>query len=59
MILASFLIILAIFLIVGLASARVATGERKDYYLAGQSVYYISRRQVQHKKNHCYQRNQH
>ncbi|WP_300380558.1 sodium/proline symporter [Henriciella sp.] len=38
MIIASFLVILAIFLIVGLASARVATGERNDYYLAGQSV---------------------
>ena len=38
MIIASFLVILAIFLIVGLASARVATGERKDYYIAGQSV---------------------
>ncbi|MEQ9316835.1 MAG: sodium/proline symporter, partial [Henriciella sp.] len=38
MIIASFLIILAIFLFVGLASARKATGERTDYYLAGQSV---------------------
>ena len=38
MIIASFLVILAVFLIVGLASARVATGERKDYYIAGQSV---------------------
>jgi SSS family solute:Na+ symporter/sodium/proline symporter len=38
MILASFLVILIIFLLVGLASARVATGERQDYYLAGQSV---------------------
>ena len=38
MIIASFLVILTIFLAVGLASARVATGERKDYYLAGQSV---------------------
>ncbi len=38
MILVSFLVILALFLAVGLASARVATGERKDYYIAGQSV---------------------
>ncbi len=38
MVLVSFLAILAIFLFVGLASARVATGQRKDYYLAGQSV---------------------
>ena len=38
MIIASFLVILAIFLVVGLASARVATGERKDYYIAGQTV---------------------
>ncbi|MEM5516189.1 sodium/proline symporter [Henriciella sp. AS95] len=38
MIIASFLVILAAFLIVGLASARKATGERTDYYLAGQTV---------------------
>tara|TARA_B100000949_G_scaffold78754_1_gene70225 strand:- start:1374 stop:2831 length:1458 start_codon:yes stop_codon:yes gene_type:complete len=38
MILASFVVILIIFLGVGLASARKATGERKDYYIAGQSV---------------------
>ncbi|WP_084421281.1 sodium/proline symporter [Henriciella litoralis] len=38
MIIASFLVILTIFLVVGLASARKATGERTDYYLAGQSV---------------------
>lgn len=38
MIIASFVIILIIFLGVGLASARKATGERKDYYIAGQSV---------------------
>ena len=38
MILASFIVILIIFLGVGLASARQATGERKDYYIAGQTV---------------------
>lgn len=38
MIIASFLVILTIFLAVGLASARKATGERTDYYLAGQNV---------------------
>ncbi len=38
MIIASFLVILTIFLVVGLASARKATGERTDYYLAGQNV---------------------
>lgn len=38
MIIASFVIILIIFLAVGLASARKATGERTDYYLAGQTV---------------------
>jgi SSS family solute:Na+ symporter/sodium/proline symporter len=38
MIIASFVVILIIFLGVGLASARKATGERKDYYIAGQTV---------------------
>ena len=38
MIIASFVVILIIFLGVGLASARKSTGERNDYYMAGQSV---------------------
>ncbi len=38
MIITSFLAILGLFLAIGLASARKATGERNDYYLAGGSV---------------------
>ena len=38
MITASFLVILFIFLAIGLSSARKATGERNDYYLADSSV---------------------
>ncbi len=38
MTLASFIVFLALFLGVGLASMRKATGARKDYYLAGSSV---------------------
>ena len=33
-----FIIVLAIFLAIGLSSARVSTGEREDYYLAGGKV---------------------
>lgn len=39
MITASFLVILAIFLAIGLSSARKATSERRDYYLAGSKVH--------------------
>jgi sodium/proline symporter len=38
MITASFLTILAVFLAIGLSSARKATGRRQDYYLASSSV---------------------
>jgi len=38
MITASFLTILAVFLAIGLSSARKATGQRQDYYLASSSV---------------------
>ena len=34
----SFVLILTIFLVIGLASARKATGSRADYYLASRSV---------------------
>ena len=35
----SFFAILAVFLAIGLASGRIATGEREDYYLAGRNVH--------------------
>ncbi len=38
MIMTSFLLILGVFLAIGLASARKATGDREDYYLASGSV---------------------
>jgi len=39
MITASFLVILTVFLAIGLSSARKATGQREDYYLASSAVH--------------------